>query len=439
MSPLEPLIGSGIALLLAAAGCLALYVTRSNRERLRFQLALFLVALALRFALSIVIYQTDLKNVLGDDDSSGWINGASYLDAWNAGGGGLLDLPAVFLGAFEGINRGYSCWLAIFFYVTGAPYRLSAAALGCFCGALTVVVTYRMACALRATPRAATRVGWWTCLFPSMLIWSAQTVKEPFVILLEVLAIYGCVRMRVDRFSVRHILLCSASIVLLMTLRFYAAYLTGAAVVIALALPRRGGRRRPIVSAILVAAVVTILLSRIGVLARHEAVMECFDRQHVQDFRHGLAATANTGFATDFDTRTPGGLLTVLSIGWIYLLLAPLPWQLGTGSLRLLLTMPEQLVWWPLFFVGVLPGLVDVIRRRLGDVLPMLLFILGLGLLYSVISGNVGLMYRQRAQLLPYLLIFAALGLERWALRRDMTRRTQRGLATGVLEDRPVP
>jgi hypothetical protein len=95
---------------------------------------------------------------------------------------------------------------------------------------------------------------------------------------------------------------------------------------------------------------------------------------------------------------------------------------LGEGSTRMLLTTPELIVWWWLVLFGLIPGLWHVCKTRLADVQPMLYFILGLGLLYSMMFGNVGLIFRQRAQLLPWLLIIAVVGLERRALKKLLNR-----------------
>jgi hypothetical protein len=91
----------------------------------------------------------------------------------------------------------------------------------------------------------------------------------------------------------------------------------------------------------------------------------------------------------------------------------------------MLLTTPELAVWWWLVFVGLIPGLWHVCKTRLADVQPMLFFVLGLGLLYSMMFGNVGLIFRQRAQLLPWLLIIAIVGLEQRAIRRLLKRSPQ--------------
>jgi hypothetical protein len=92
-------------------------------------------------------------------------------------------------------------------------------------------------------------------------------------------------------------------------------------------------------------------------------------------------------------------------------------------SLRLVGTTPELIVWWWLFFIGVVPGLWYALRHRFNDIQPMLYFVLGMGLLYSLMFGNVGLAYRHRAQLLPLLLVFAAVGLEQRKIRKAAARR----------------
>jgi len=73
--------------------------------------------------------------------------------------------------------------------------------------------------------------------------------------------------------------------------------------------------------------------------------------------------------------------------------------------------------------VALIPGLWYTVRKRFSDVQPLLFFVVGLGLLYSVTFGNVGLAYRQRAQLLPWLVIIAMVGLEQRELRKSARRR----------------
>lgn len=415
--------GLVLFILLGGLGWFILTLTRNHSQTIRLQLKFFLWAFALRFGLSIVIYQFGLVSILGDDDAIGWYYGVSYYNAWQRVS--FLDLPSVLMGAFEGNHRGYYYLLGTLFYFTDSPGRFPAAALNCFFGALTVVFAYRIARSL-FSEWVAVRVGWWTCLFPSLIIWSAQTVKEPAVILLETLALYCCVRLKLSGFSLRYILFCALAIVLVIPFRFYAAYIVGAAVTLTLVLPQIG-RKITLGSAIGVAALVIPTLVLSGVFVRNEAMLSQFDIQSVAKFRQDVATGegAGSGVKSDYDLQTVGGLVLGTAEGAAHLMLAPFPWQLAGGSARKLGTTPELVVWWWLFFAGLVPGIWYAVRHRFNDIQPLLFFILGLGWLYSTMFGNVGLAYRQRAQLVPWLLIFAIVGLEQRALRRLAARRSR--------------
>jgi hypothetical protein len=290
---------------------------------------------------------------------------------------------------------------------------------------LTVVFIYRTA-RLLFSPWVASRAGWWACWFPSLVVWSALTVKEPVVVFLETVALYGCVRLRQHGISARHLALCAATIVLLLPFRFYAAYIVGAATLLALLAPTLFQRRNRAASLVLAALLLPIVGATV-VMAQREAKFQRLDLNRIQSFRLNVStADQRSGVRTE-DIRTPSGFVVGMTIGAAHLLLAPFPWQLGGGSLRMLLTAPEILFWWWLFFAGVLPGLRHAVRHRLMDIAPLLVLLLGFGLLYALMFGNVGLIFRQRAQLLPWLLIFAAVGLERRAMCRAPAQLRPRG------------
>src|SRR5215831_1453 len=415
----DPDVFAGIVLLIlfGILGVSLLSLTWNHRATIQFQIKLFCCALLTRFLMSIVIYCFGLVNILKDEDASGWVVGASIHKDWIKKGMGLFDLPARLSEAFSGNHRGYGYMLASLFYFTDSPARLPAAALNCLIGALTVVMAYRIARSL-FSEWVAVRVAWWTCLLPSMIIWSSQTLKEPTVIFLETIVLYGCVRLKVKGFSLRHIVACALAIVLVLPFRFYAAYIAGAAVALALMMPQFGKKKLSVGSAIGVAACILPIVMMSSVLVSSEAQLERFDLKRIQKFREDIAVGAGSGVTSSYDFNSPAGLAAATAVGGSYLMLAPFPWQLGGGSVRMVLTTPELIVWWWVFFVGVLPGMWHAIRTRFNEIQPLLFFLIGLGVLYSLMFGNVGLAYRQRAQLLPWLLIFAMVGLEQRSLRR---------------------
>jgi 4-amino-4-deoxy-L-arabinose transferase-like glycosyltransferase len=414
-------------LLLMAGGHWLLRLTSAHRATLRFQGRVYFIAMVLRFAASLALYQFGFWVLLGDADAAGWGYGATLANQWTASGANGFDVLAAWSDAFrftgaaggalgQSSHLGYYYLLGTVFYVTGESSRLISAAINCFFGALIVVFAYRTARTL-FSEWVAVRVAWWTCLFPSMIIWSAQTVKEPIVILHEVVALYCCLRLKKSGYALRYVLLAAFAVALVFPFRFYAAYIGMAAIAVVLAMPGGTPRNATRWSVFSLATFIVAIAGIALILANSQTRIDKFDLDFVQQFRHDIAQGTGSGVELDVDMRTTAGFSVGTLVGAAHLLLAPFPWQLGSGTLRMLLTTPELVYWWWLFFIGIVPGARFALRYRTGDLLPVLVFILGLGLLYSMTFGNVGLIFRQRAQLLPWLLMFAGVGLEQRMVR----------------------
>ena len=300
-----------------------------------------------------------------------------------------------------------------------------AAVLNNFIGAMTVILVYRVTRSI-FSEWTAERAAWWCCFMPSLVIWSAQTVKEPTVIFLETAALYACIHLQSRSFRVRHFWLLCFCLLFLVTFRFYAAYLAIVAVVVSLAMPNLRKINFSTVTAGLIGVIVVAMLYSSGALIQNETMLEKFDLKTAQKFRADISQGSGSGVTMDVNLETPGGFVYGVGVGAAYLLLAPFPWQWGGGSMRLLLTLPELLVWWYLFFKFVIPGLKKAIKERFFDILSVLILLGGLLMLYSVMFGNVGLAYRQRAQLLPWMLIFAAVGMEMHERKKLLRRMPNR-------------
>jgi hypothetical protein len=410
---------------------LAQPASADHGRALRFQGLLFLTAFVLRLAASVAVYQGGLIRVIGAGDDDMWVSGAALHDEWVRQGKGILNLPADFAASYQTHHDGYVHLLAVLFHFA-PPVRQSAAALNAFLAALATVLVYRTAREF-ASDRAAQIAGGLTCVFPSLIVWSALTIKEPVVLFLSVLALHSTVHIRVHGLTLRHLAALVASVMLLVPFRFYAAYVTTAAVLLGLVLPRLdrqslGARSR--LGAMLFAA---ILLGT-GVLKPHggefEQKFEDLSLKNIQSFRGGIGYRRGSSVPPTNDVRTTAGFCTQLTVGATHLLLAPLPWQTGGGGLRVYLAFPEMVVWWCLLPTAVVPGLWHTLRRRFDDVLPVLIFVVGLGAVYSLLFANIGLIFRQRSQLLPWLLAFAAVGIEQ-RLHARHTRRAAKDFPEG--------
>jgi hypothetical protein len=420
--------------MLAACGVALLHLTRAHRETVRFQVRLFLVAFVARFLCSVAIYQGGLVDVIKDEDASGWAVGLAYQETWMKEGKSLLDLPELFAQAYRFQNRGFYHLLGCYFFATFLPSRLAAAAFNGFAGSLTAVVIYRISRSLFGESTAR-KAGWLTCFYPAVIIWSAQTVKEPVVILLESVALYGAVCLRQRGLSGRHTVLTVAAVVLLIPFRFYAAFIGMVTAAVALTLPRlQQSRRAGARPGIWLAALPCLALAYW--MLQKDVQAERYNIEYIENVRNYAARTQGSGVEVGFSLDNPFGMAASTVIGAVHLLFAPFPWQLAGGSLRMFLVGPEVLLWYWLFLAAIAPGMRYVFQRRLDDLLPVFLFLIPLAFLYCLLFSNVGLVYRQRAQLMPWLLVFAAVGLE---LRGAARRRAKATAETPAWRQNPAP
>src|SRR5215471_667332 len=297
-------LGIVFLLFFAGLGSFLLRLTHKHYQTRLEQTKLFLCALGVRFAASIVVYELGLVKVLGDEDSSGWAYGLVLSNGWEKQQLSLLNLPEIWASAYDKHHLGFHYLSGLFFFITGASARMPIAAMNCFFGALTVVLVYRIAVSLFSR-WTAVRAAWIACFFPSLIIWSAQTLKEPVVIFLESLALYACVHLKLSGFSVKYVLLCAAAIVLLPPFRFYAAYLTAAVAMLALLIPRIGKGKSSFQAALLVAALVVPLVLSSGYLARNEAQVERYTQlKEIQSFKSNVSRGYNSGVTRNYDLNT---------------------------------------------------------------------------------------------------------------------------------------
>jgi 4-amino-4-deoxy-L-arabinose transferase-like glycosyltransferase len=260
--------------------------------------------------------------------------------------------------------------------------------------------------------------------FPQMVFWSCAMYKDPLILLCIAGAIYAVLNLG-RRFSFNQLLLFVGACLVLMTLRFYVFYMVAAATLGTFLFSQRRGFFGGIAAqVILFGALLTTLVFAVRA-ETIEQQTEYFDLDRIQTARSDLAG-AGSGFGQDIDVSTPGGALLALPVGLVYLLFAPFPWAIS--GLRQALTLPETLVWYSLM-PALARGLVYVVRFKLRESLPILVFAGLLTGAYAIFQGNVGTAYRQRTQVSMFYFIFMGVGREQKKKRA----------AAQVAAWRPVP
>jgi hypothetical protein len=242
--------------------------------------------------------------------------------------------------------------------------------------------------------------------FPSLVLWSAQGLKDGPIVFLLAVAMLVTLRLG-ERLEVKGLTALVITLFCLLSFRFYIFYMAAAAITGAFVIGMRPQSTRSIVRQFIVIMGIGVALAGLGVRQTASDQLGYYgDLERVQISRNDLAR-AQSGFAADIDVSTTSGALTVIPVGMVYLLFAPFPWQLA--NLRQSITLPEMVIWWCSFPLLVL-GVWFTVKYRLRQALPIMIFTTMLTLGYSIFQGNVGTAYRQRSQILVFYFIFVAVG-----------------------------
>lgn len=392
------------ALLLAAilSGISISLIARAKIEQ-QFLLRLFLAALLIRLTVGSVIFAFNLQDFFGGDANTYDAYGFYMQQGWHGN---------KYYAAFAARQLGGAgAWGMI--YMVGAVYELigrnplAIQFISAVIGAATPIIIFLCAQHIFDNKRVARTAALLTAFFPSIVLWSSQGLKDGPIMFTLAVSILATLKLS-ERISLKYVLILTACLMSLLSLRFYIFYMMAAAVVGAFVIRLRQISAQRLLGQCVAILAIGLALTWFGVIRYADTQFTRFaNLEAVQRSRLDLALSAQSGFAKDVDVSTTRGALSAIPIGMVYLLFAPFPWQFN--NLRQSITAPEMIVWWACFPLLVL-GLWFAIKHRLRQIFPILMFTVMLSLAYSVFQGNVGTAYRQRAQLFVFYFIFVAVG-----------------------------
>lgn len=414
--------GSGlvVAVFLFVAG-LAIVRLTHHRESLRDQYHLFVAAYLARMIMILLIYNAGLISIVTDSDSQGWAVGLSLYDQWKSEGYGILTVP---LAIYEGLPASsarsshflHKLFYGALFLVTGLPGRIAAASLNALFGSLIPVLSYRMSLQIFGDLKAARYLGWTMALMPSLLVFSALTAKEPFVVFFEVLGLYSCVQLAQRRLRLRYLFTYVMSLFCMFYLRFYVYYVLIGTFVVALVVPvfiRGRFRKTALIMGLMVSPGV-MYVGYVSAIAERDEEIARNIADNLEGMRNYATSMGGNSFVENpFDITQSSQFVPALLFGLAHLMYAPFPWNLLRGSRLMLLTTPEVLWWYYVGTVRLFRGVRYGFRENLADALIPVLFCLPLIYYYSLIFSNIGLAYRYRAQIYPELILFIGFGYKR--------------------------
>lgn len=401
--------GMGASLLCLITASIAALIINRHEDEKEFLIQVFLLGLFFRIVLGATIYTFGWGEFLGGDSNTYDQLGYTLLQVWYG------NVPETNEFAKRANTMSGSGWGM--YYMVAAIYSifgrnpLAAQMFSSVIGAATAPAAYICSFRIFHNKRVAKAAALIVALFPSLILWSCQLLKDGFIIFLLILAMALVMQLQ-EKFDYISLALLILSLFGILSLRFYIFYMVAIAVVGSFVIGLSNSAQA-IVRRSLVIVFIGIGLTYLGVMRNASTEIEQYGNlERIQRSRQNLAE-AESGFGEDVDVSTTAGAIAAIPIGFLYLMLAPFPWQIG--NFRQAITLPEQLLWWcsiPLL----LNGLWYTIKYRLRHSIAILIFTLMLTLAYSIFQGNVGTAYRQRAQIQVFLFIFIAAG---WVLMKE--------------------
>lgn len=404
-------------------------------DDVRFLIDIFVIALILRLLLGGAIYYFGLFEFFGPDARTYEYVGKLIADVW-AGTGDASDPFTKRVMQTSGPGWGMNYFSGAIYWLAGSNLLVGQAVCAFF-GAATSPLIYWCTKRIFLNRQAARYSAILVAVFPSMIVWSSQFLKDGLMIFFLVLSMTMVFEIQ-RRFNLLSVAILAFSLFSIFSLRFYIFYMVAVSVfgsfVVGLSTSTQAIFRR-----LIAVAVIGIALAFFGVFQSASSDFENFANiERFESSRKWASEVSGSGFAQSSDAKvtTAAGALTVLPIGLTYILLAPFPWQ--ATNFRQAVTIPEILIWWSMIPLAIF-GLIFAIKNRLKPAIPVLVFSSMLTIVYALFQGNVGTAYRQRTQIQVFLFMFISVG---WVLMKErrenvqIERRRRREMFEASLKDR---
>src|SRR6476469_8110834 len=349
-----------------------------------FLLRLFVGGLLTRIIIALAIFAFRGQDFFGGDAITYDFYGNAQLLGW-WGDKYYQSIANQFVRSGEGSGWGMVYVVAAVYALVGRN-MLAVQLMNAVMGAATAVVIYLCAHHVFQNSRVARIAGIAVAFYPSLVLWSAQGLKDGPIVLCLAVAILATLKLG-ERLSLKYIVVLVVALLSLIALRFYVFYMISVAVAGAFLIGMQQVSAKSFARQFTAIVLLGVALTYIGVTRSATAQFERYGSlAGLQRSRLDQARSAESGFGRDVDVSSTSGAISTIPMGIVYLLFAPFPWQIT--SLRQSITLPEMIVWWASFPLLVL-GLWFTIKYRLRMASPILIFTVMLTLAYSVFQGNV--------------------------------------------------
>src|SRR6267143_5421485 len=187
-------------------------------QRNEFLLRLFVAGLCVRIVVAILIYRFEWQTFFGGDSDTYDLFGFAQNQAWHGGGAIYQNLVDQFTG-IGGSGWGMVYMVASIYEIVGRN-PLATQLVNTVIGAATAVLIFHIAQHIFDNSRVARVSALLVAFYPSIVLWSAQALKDGPIVFLLALAMLATLKLG-EKFTVKFLVILIASALGLLTLRFY--------------------------------------------------------------------------------------------------------------------------------------------------------------------------------------------------------------------------
>jgi len=405
----------GVIALGLLLGIICAALTGKRKRESRFLINLFIFIFLLRILLAFFYYNYNLEfgvpqyEGLVGDSFAYTKNGANIALLWESGLAPfgdheyMTDLILSRQATRSGTMGNYDFLCAYVYYYLGKN-PLILIFFNAIFSSLTAIFVYIIAKQLsneNAAKYAAVLAGMW----PSLIFWSIQNLKEPLTTFLitGLIAVFMGLMKHFRFYYLTLIILFSAVFYFIRRPIFYAFY----CITVPLSLFfffRISKLKKEVLIALAIVIILlaaTVFSSTLGILVNQTV-------HNAASLRSGKAY-GNLAFLRNIDFSSPPTLVAYMPLLLIFAFFAPFPWQVGTTAQ--LIAIPETIVYY-LLFISFIKGTQFVIRQKPRHGCLVVTFVFVMFIILAVMEGNSGTLFRHRALLLPMWFVLTGIGVD---------------------------
>ncbi len=300
-----------VLLCVVLAGGVGLAIQRiGSADDRRFLWQLFIGALLVRVVVGALVFAFNLQDFFGGDALTYDKQGFALWRVWH----GETRYKEELIGVVETF-WGMPYYVAAIYSIVGRNL-LAVQFINSIMGAATAPAIYLCARHIFQNQKVARLTGLLVAFFPSLVLWSAQGLKDGPIVFLLAVAMLATLRLG-EELSVRYFVLLLGALVGLLSLRFYIFYMMLIAIGGAFMIGMRQVTAQSLVRQVALVVSIGLALTYWGVLRTASAQYKDYGTlESVQRSRADQAGGgAQSGFAKDVDVSTAAGALTAIPVG----------------------------------------------------------------------------------------------------------------------------